>query len=236
MLPVDDAELARRSILGFCETLAALGGDRAVRREGVIGARVPDSPDNPWLDAAGVPYGFAPPAADDEGLPHCLWADAEEVAGRYEREHIAMPCMGIVLDHEIPDTGGEPLDFFTPTLDDVGLLNDRAYGQVEALAPLVRKLQDDRITTHGIRLGGEPVCVALTLRIGDDVSIQYVATARRHRRQGHASRLMIEMMNNARASGATTATLQASPDGKPVYERLGFKTVATLKAFIRDDE
>jgi GNAT superfamily N-acetyltransferase len=232
---VDDAELARRSILGFCEMLAALGGDQAVRREGVIGARVPDSRDNPWLDAAGVPDGFAPPAQDDDGLPHCLWAQADAVPGRHERGHIAMPCMGIALDGPIA-LDGESLERFTPTLDEVGVLNDRAYGQVDALAPLVRSLQDDRLATYGIRVDGRPVCVALTLRIGDDVSIQYVATARRHRRRGHATRLMIDIMNNARSTGATTATLQASPDGRPVYERLGFKTVATLRAFIRDGE
>jgi GNAT superfamily N-acetyltransferase len=229
---VDDAELARRSILGFCETLAALAGDHAVRRENVIGARVPDS-DNPWLDAAGVPHGFTPPQADDAGLPHCLWAEAEAIPGRYERGHIAMPCMGIALNGAVlPE--GEPLDLVTPTLDVVGAVNDRAYGQDDALGPLVRALQDNRVAAHGVRVGGATVCVALTLRIGDDVSIQYVATEREHRGQGLASRLMNNIMNNARATGATTATLQASPDGRPVYERLGFRTVATLRAFIRE--
>jgi GNAT superfamily N-acetyltransferase len=230
---VDDAELARRSILGFCETLAALGGEHAVRRESVIGARVRDS-DDPWLDAAAVPHGFAPPEVDDDGLPHCLWAEADAVPGRYEREHIAMPCMGIALDDAAWPDGGEPLDLVTPTLDEVGVINDRAYGQVEALAPLVRTLRDDRIALHGARAGGETVCVALTLRIGDDVSIQYVATEHDHRGQGLASRLVIDIMNDARATGATTATLQASPDGRPIYERLGFRTVALLKAFIRE--
>jgi GNAT superfamily N-acetyltransferase len=229
---VDDAELARRSILGFCETLAALAGDHAVRRENVIGARVPDS-DNPWLDAAGVPHGFTPPQADDDGLPHCLWAEAEAIPGRYERGHIAMPCMGIVLDGAaFPE--GEPLEVVTPSLDVVGAVNDRAYGQDDALGPLVRALQDNRVTAHGARVDGETVCVALTLRVGDDVSIQYVATEHDHRGQGLASRLLTNIMNNARATGATTATLQASPDGRPVYERLGFKTVATLRAFIRE--
>jgi GNAT superfamily N-acetyltransferase len=230
---VDDAELARRSILGFAEMLTALGGEHAVRRENAIGARVADAPDNPWLDAAAVPYGVAPPHVDDAGLPHCLWADAERVTGRRERDHIAMPCMGMALDGTQAWDPGAPLDLVEPSLDEVGAVNDRAYDQVEALAPLLRTLTDDRIRTHGVRVGSSVATVALSLRVGDDVSIQYVATERRHRGQGLASRLMIDLMNNARAAGATTATLQASPDGKPVYERLGFRTVAKLRAFIR---
>jgi predicted GNAT family acetyltransferase len=144
-----------------------------------------------------------------------------------------MPCMGIALDGPIADDG-PPLDLVTPSLDEVGVINDRAYGQHEALAPLVRTLQDDRVALHGIAVDGTPVTVALTLRVGDDVSIQYVATEHDHRGRGLASRLLIDIMNNARATGATTATLQASPDGRPVYERLGFKTVALLRAFIRN--
>jgi GNAT superfamily N-acetyltransferase len=142
--------------------------------------------------------------------------------------------MGMALDGTQAWDPGAPLDLVEPSLDEVGAVNDRAYGHVEALAPLLRTLADDRIRTHGVRVGRSVATVALTLRVGDDVSIQYVATERRHRGQGLASRLMIDLMNNARATGATTATLQASPDGRPVYERLGFRTVAKLRAFIRE--
>lgn len=226
---MDDAELARRSILGFGEMVATLGGDGAIRRPDAVGAVVGFAADNHWLDAAVVPRDATPPA-DDPGLPHCLWSVADAVPGRREEAQIAMPCMGLALEDLEP---GAPVEVEQPSLAELGDINDRAYGQVEQLAPLVRALRDDRILTHGLRVDGAFACVALTLRIGDDISIQYVATERRFRRQGLASRLLLAVMARAGATGATSATLQASPDGLPVYERLGFRRVATLKAFLR---
>jgi GNAT superfamily N-acetyltransferase len=230
VLGVDDAELARRSILGFGEMVATLGGDGAVRRTDAVGALVASAAANHWLDAAVVPLDVAPPA-DDAGLPHCLWS-AVPVPDRREEPAIAMPCMGMALD-DLESAGRATVDVEAPSLAELGEINDRAYEQVEQLAPLVRRLRDDRLLTHGIRVDGRFACVALTLRIGDDISIQYVATERRNRRQGLASRLLLAVMARAAATGATSATLQASPDGRPVYERLGFRTVATLRAYLR---
>ncbi|WCB96025.1 hypothetical protein DSM104299_04779 [Baekduia alba] len=227
---MDDAELARRSILGFGEMVATLGGDGAVRRPDAVGAVVGFAADNHWLDAAVVPADAPPPAADDAGLPHCLWTVADAVPGRREEPRIAMPCLGLALDRRAPVAS---VEVDQPSLSELGEINDRAYGQVEQLAPLVRALRDDRLVTHGLRADGAFACVALTLRIGDDISIQYVATEQRFRRQGLASRLLTAVMARALATGATSATLQASPDGLPVYERLGFRRVATLKAFLR---
>jgi ribosomal protein S18 acetylase RimI-like enzyme len=229
---VDDAELARRSILGFGEMVAALGAEGAVRRPDAIGARVHRAADNHWLDAAVVPRDAVPPA-DDPGLPHCLWAAADAVPGRREEVGIAMPCLGLALDDLDTRSADGAVDVEEPSLSVLGEINDRAYGQVEQLAPLVRALRDDRVRTHGVRVDGEFACVALTLRVGDDISIQYVATEERFRRRGLASRLLLAVMARARPTGATSATLQASPDGLPVYERLGFRRVATLRAWLR---
>jgi len=88
------------------------------------------------------------------------------------------------------------------------------------------------VRAYGLRAGDAWACVLLSLRVGDDVSIQFVATELEHRRRGHASALIRAALADARADGAATATLQASPDGRPVYERLGFATVATLRATV----
>jgi ribosomal protein S18 acetylase RimI-like enzyme len=230
---MDTDELARRSIAGFAETLACfgatgVGGATVVRRPDAIGARVPWAADNDWIDTAAVPPGAAA-TAGDAGLPHCLWGLPGAVAGGTPMEHLDMPCMALVLDGA-PD--GPRADAQAPPLDVVGALNDRAYGQPERLAPLISALDDPRITTYGVRVAAAWACVLLTLRIGDDVSIQYVATEAEHRRRGHAGALVRAALADAVADGATTATLQASPDGRPVYERLGFATVATLRATV----
>ena len=236
---IDDAELARRSILGFGEMIAALGrwgvgAEAEVRRPDAVGARIDDAADNPWFDGAVVPLGEAPPA-DDPRLPHCLWTVADAVPGRVEEAGIATPCLGIALDDPALRLDGGAPDVEAPSLAVIGDVNERAYGQSGVFAPLVRALRDDRIRTHGLRDGGAFACVALTMALGDDLSIQYVATEAGHRRRGLASRLLVAVMAAARDKGMRTATLQASPDGLSVYGRLGFRRVATLRGYLRPD-
>lgn len=234
---IDDAELARRSILGFGEMIAALGrwgsgAESVVRRPNALGARIDVAADNHWFDAVVVPADAVPP--DDEPvLPHCLWTVADSVKGRVEDVDIATPCLGIALDNPELDLDASGTDVEAPSLAVLGDVNERAYGQFGVFRPLVSALRDDRVRTHGLRERGEFVCVALTLAVGDDISIQYVATEVGRRRRGLASRLLREVMAAARVEGMRTATLQASPDGLSVYERLGFRRVATLRGYLR---
>lgn len=234
---IDGAELARRSVKSFGELLAMIGrwgvGEAAVlRRPDAVGMRLGVATDSPWINAAAVPFDAAPPAEDPQ-LPHCLWSIAGAVPGRAETTGIAMPCMGVVLDDPTLRLEGGAPELAVPSLEVLGELNDRAYGQQAVLGPLLRRVRDDRVRVHGLRDGGAFVCVALTLALGDDIGIHYVATELGHRRRGLASRLLLAVMAAARRSGMRTATLQASPDGLPVYQRLGFHHVATLRAFFR---
>ena len=180
-----------------------------------------------------MPAGAEPPA-DDPLLPYCLWTVADSVPARVVGPGIATPCMGIVLADPALALDGVP-EVEVPSLAVLGEINERAYGDAGVFGPLVRALRDDRVRTYGLRDRGEFVCVALTLAVGDDVSIQYVATEASHRRRGLASRLLLAVLAAARDAGMLTATLQASPDGLSVYKRLGFRSVAMLRGFVRPD-
>jgi len=112
-------------------------------------------------------------------------------------------------------------------------MNDRAYDSGPAFGPLAARLADDRVRTHGLEADGRLACVAMTLTLGDDLGIHYVATEVGHRRRGLATMLLTAVMDRARSDGFRTATLQASPDGLPVYRRMGFREVGVLHAYVR---
>lgn len=211
---IDDAELARRSTAGFGAMLALLNG----RGTG-----------NPWVDAS---------VGEDDGGAHTVWLPDGPAPppGRVEDPSIAMPLLGLELAGAALD-GGER-DAEAPSLDVVGTLNDRAYEQGDVLRPLFIALGDPpppALDTHGLRDGadGTWTCVLITLRVADDVAVHYVATDAAFRRRGLASRLIRAALTQARDYGARTATLQASPDGLSVYERLGFRRVGMLHAYQR---
>jgi ribosomal protein S18 acetylase RimI-like enzyme len=203
---MDDEELARRSIRGFAEMAARLDGAGT---------------DNPWVDAM-----------VDEGDAYAVWSRGDRVRGRVEDPSLAMPVLGLELAGADLE-GGERADE-APPMEVVGQINDRAYEQGDVLRPLfVAADGAPGVRAHGIKVDGVWACVLLTLRVEDDVAVHYVATESDFRRRGLASRLIRAALTEAREEGATTATLQASPDGLPVYERLGFRRVATLRAFLR---
>ena len=60
-----------------------------------------------------------------------------------------------------------------------------------------------------------------------------VATLASHRRQGIGEAMTWRAVTQGHEDGCTTATLQASVMGKPVYERMGFRTVAPYRTFHR---
>ena len=207
---MDDAELAGRSIRGFAAMLALLDG-RGTR--------------NPWVDAT---------VGEGDSVAHTVWvADGEPPPpGRVEDPSIAMPVLGLELEGAALD-GGERAGE-APSLDAVGQINDAAYDQGEVLRPLFAAIDGaPGLATHGIRVDGAWACVMATLRVEDDVAVHYVATPSAFRRRGLASRLIRAALADARGAGAVTATLQASPDGLGVYERLGFRRVGMLRAFQR---
>ena len=233
---MDDSELARRSIIGCGEMFAIFGRSLSgpqgeIRLPNAVGGRIDGDAYNPFFSSAVVPMDAEPPD-DDPSLPHYLWTLADSVPGRVEELEAAMPCMGVDLQDPALKLARTSRDVEQPSLGVLGDINERAYGE-EGFSPIARAVRDDRVGVFGLRDGKDFVCVAMTITVGDDLGIYYVATEESHRRQGLASSLVGTLMADARDRGLTSATLQSSEDGFPIWTRLGFNQVATLRGYHR---
>ena len=161
---IDDAELARRSILGFGEMVAALGA-------GVWAPRLKFAGLMRWARGS-TPRSITPGSTRRS----CRSARCRPPTIRGCRTASGpwpTPCRGgwrsrgsrrrawpsarrpaLVLD-------GGATHVEAPSLAVLGDINERAYGQSGVFGPLVQALRDERIRTHGLREAGEFVCVAL---------------------------------------------------------------------------
>ena len=77
--------------------------------------------------------------------------------------------------------------------------------------------------------GGDAVACAAVLDRGDDTCVTAVATLPEHRGRGLAGALISHLLAAAGERGISTASLQASRAGAPVYERLGFADVGFIE-------
>jgi N-acetylglutamate synthase len=73
---------------------------------------------------------------------------------------------------------------------------------------------------------GEPATTATAVRAGDIAGIFSVGTFQSFRRRGLGEAVTARAVEAAAAGGARAAFLQASGLGFPIYERMGFRTVA----------
>ena len=83
------------------------------------------------------------------------------------------------------------------------------------------------------RVGGRPVCCAATLMVDGHRYVAWVATLPGEQRKGYADAAMRRSLELAgRAHGERPTVLHATDAGLPVYERMGYATIATHTVFM----
>jgi hypothetical protein len=79
--------------------------------------------------------------------------------------------------------------------------------------------------------GQRPLATAMAIKSPDCAGVYWVGTAIKAQRMGLASVCTALVTNAGFSEGASVATLQASPFGEPVYQRLGYRTYDRMKWF-----
>jgi GNAT superfamily N-acetyltransferase len=246
---IDESELRRRAIEGVRDEVEAFGsgapGSRLIRSDGLLASVVPDTPQRSLFNSV---Y-YDDPAALESGVD--ALRDAYDGAGvdawtvwvpDSDRETARLlAARGHVLDAapramamELADHDHDP-----PAPDEVGPgpitpaqcaeLNDLAYGYGPDgfRAGLAG---ETAIRWHGaFDDGGEPVGCLGTIEVGGDCCVTGVATPPEQRGRGIATWLLCGALAEARERGLTSASLQATRAGAPLYERLGFRDLGFVE-------
>ncbi|GMH41540.1 hypothetical protein BSKO_09450 [Bryopsis sp. KO-2023] len=239
---IDDVELLRRAIDSFGEFLALVGEGvspkSVVRRPDAVGARFDDRLCPNYFNSVVVPSN-TPPPVEDPGS-HYVWTCADAVAGRVADTDMVLPIMGVRLEDSTLNLDGAATNAEEPSLERIAAINFEAYCASHDGDALVARgiyfllsIRDPRVRVYGLRVEEEFVCVAITLRVGEDLHIDFLATEQNYRRRGLACSLIKSILVNGRREGMRTATLLATSDGLPVYERVGFRRVGVIRAYVR---
>jgi len=79
---------------------------------------------------------------------------------------------------------------------------------------------------------GEPVTSGLGLRTGRTIGVYNIATLASARGRGYGAAMTRRVAADGTAAGCDVATLQASEMGRPIYERLGYRTVVEYLGYV----
>jgi N-acetylglutamate synthase len=177
-------------------------------------------------------------------LPYCLQARPEaEVAGEVASRRGMIPGVEIPL-MVLEETGSLP-DLAPPglTVRELSAADQDAHVTVAAagfgiavehfrqlMTPELSRLRGWRAYVGEV--GGDPVATGGGFTHGDQVGVFNIATPPSHRRRGYGAALTARAVRDGVRDGANWAWLQATSDGLPVYERLGFKTVECWRFWI----
>jgi GNAT superfamily N-acetyltransferase len=79
--------------------------------------------------------------------------------------------------------------------------------------------------------GGDPVVSGLGWRTGRTIGVYSIATIASARRRGYGAAMTARVVADGLVTGCDVAALQASEMGRPIYQRMGFRTVVRYAGY-----
>jgi ribosomal protein S18 acetylase RimI-like enzyme len=137
------------------------------------------------------------------------------------------------LDRVEPPRQDDPEVDPVPLREDLGRVNDLAYGMGDSFQRLLGHGPADPGYTYVTRIDGDAAATVVSQDHHGDCSIWWVATVPEARGRGLAPGLMRRALADGRARGCDVSTLQATTLGRPVYERLGYRTFGEVQMWER---
>jgi len=153
------------------------------------------------------------------------------------------PGMAIELAHlpELPELpagfsirrleGIEAIEVWAATVMEGNQLPPWFCAPFQALVDGLCRADPENFINYLGLLDGRPVATSHLFFGAGVAGIQFVATLHGMRRRGFGGMMTLAPLHEARARGYRAAVLQASPDGRPVYRRLGFREVGIVGNF-----
>ena len=226
MARVDDSEAWRRLVSSLAQWSRMIDGSsagmRTVERDGYIATITPATPDRSlvndvvyWDPAAlGQQVGGIAIGVRDPDRPG---TDADPEAMIVELGEIQRP----------PEPPGFSRDVDPLT---VVRINDAAYGLPDSFQIALADMElRDGLYVYGAGEDGRVSSCLFAFDHEDDCSVWLVATLPHARGRGLAAALMAHALADAAERGRTTSTLQATDLGRPVYERLGYRSLGEIE-------
>jgi GNAT superfamily N-acetyltransferase len=254
MAYVDDAEGWRRLIASLAQWSRLIDGAsegmHTLAGDGYVATITPVAPERSvvndvvYWDTAALESSYDELAAEYERCGVKAWtvwvpdtdrATADMLAARGHKLDADPEAM--VLDLDLVERPAEPEGFSRDTdAQTVARLNDSAYGMPGDF----QRALADMSSTEGMYVytageGGQPSSCLIAFDYGDDCSIWLVATLPEARGRGLARALVAHALADGRERGRTTSTLQATDMGRPVYERLGYRSLGEIQMWERRD-
>jgi GNAT superfamily N-acetyltransferase len=224
-------------------------GARVLERDGVVAAIVPACRERPVINSVLYEEPGALAEAYDEiagayaeiGANWTVWVHAgdREAAALLERNGHFLDAEPAAMGRELAGIERPPegaLSGWTANgrVADVGPINDRAYPfGTDSFARALARFPAGHAHVYTASAGGEPVACLMVVDHAGNADVQWVAVVPQARGKGLSGKLLAHALVDASERGIETTTLVATRLGRPVYERLGYRTLGTLQMWER---